>query len=119
MKPVFLFALFLVGAYAARSQCIFVYVNEKVKGVEIPIVNEEFQIIINDSIKHMLRSKSDGSLGRIALEKGTYKVKILNPDFSEGNKPEVIVNESRTTDVEMLLTRRSAVGEEEKRKPVK
>jgi LytS/YehU family sensor histidine kinase len=96
----------MLGFYISRSQCIFIYVNEKVKGVEIPIVNEEFQIIVNDSIKHTRRSKSDGSLGRIVLEKGTYKVKIVNPDFSEGNKADVIVNESRTTDVEMLLTRK-------------
>jgi hypothetical protein len=115
MKPAFFFVLFMLGAYVCRSQCIFIYANEKVKGVEIPIVNEEFQIIINDSIKHMRRTKSDGSLGRIPLEKGIYKVKIINPEFSEGNKPDVTVNESRTTDVEMLLTR-SAVKEEEKKK---
>jgi hypothetical protein len=117
MKPVFLFALFMLGTYVSKSQCIFIYANEKVKGVEIPIVNEEFQIIINDSIKHTRRTRSDGSLGRIPLEKGTYKVKILNPYFSEGDKPGVIVNESRTTDVEILLTRQTAVKEEEKKKP--
>lgn len=110
-------SLFLsLGFIQAKSQCIFIYANEKVKGVEIPIVNEEFQIIINDSINHVRRTKSDGSLGRIALEKGTYHVKIIHPEFTEGFKSDVVVGD-RTTDVEILLTRSaSAVRREVKKK---
>jgi len=116
MKPLFFFTLFLLGACFSKAQCIFVYVNEKVKGVEIPIVSEEFKIYVNDTLKATRMSKSDGCLGRIPLEKGTYKVKIVSPGFSEGSKADVVVNESRTTDVEMLLTKQAAVKEEEKKK---
>ena len=115
MKPRLIVVLLALCAFKAKSQCIFIYANEKIKGVEIPIVNEEFRILINDTIQHVRRTKSDGSLGRIALEKGTYKVKIINPDFTEGFKSDVIVGD-RTTDVEILLSRAAGQKTEEKKK---
>lgn len=114
MKAALLSLFLTMGILESKAQCIFIYANEKVKGVEIPIANEEFQIIINDSINHKRRTKSDGSLGRISLERGTYRVKIVHPEFSEGFKSEVIVGD-RTTDVEILLTRSAAARREEKR----
>ncbi|MCE3260729.1 MAG: hypothetical protein K0S12_2370 [Bacteroidetes bacterium] len=119
MKQVILF-LFLFGfAHTGKSQCIFIYAAEKIKGAEIPIVRTEFEVTINDSLKKKVSSLNDGSLGRISLEKGTYRVKISSSEFTDGFQENVIVNESKSTDVVINLTRRGPGQTEEKKKTPK
>lgn|GEM_PF-4013342 len=116
MKKAILFFLFFAGSMIGRSQCIFIYASEKIKGVEIPITRTEFDVVINDSIKKHLTSAGDGSLGRISLPQGLYTVKIMNPEYQDGIKTNVIVRESRSSDVIINLNKASGVKEEDKLK---
>src|SRR5690242_17150308 len=99
MKKALLLLAFVAFSKAVKSQCIFIYPSEKIKGVEIPIERTEFDIYVNDTLKKHATSFNDGSLGRVALEPGRYTVKIKNPEYQDGIKTEVIVHESKTTNV--------------------
>lgn len=114
-KLLLIFSLFTFGA-AFKAQCIFIYAAEKIKTAEVPVPGTEFDVTINDSIKMKRTSDHDGSLGRISLEKGKYTIKISNPEFTEGFEKEVVVNESRTTEVSVFIARLSAAQLEEKKK---
>lgn len=116
MKKAFLFFLFVAGLSVGKAQCIYIYASEKIKGVEIPITRTEFDVVINDTIKKHLTSSGDGSLGRISLPQGLYTVKIMNPEYQDGIRTNVIVRESRTSDVIINLNKASAVKEEDKLK---
>jgi hypothetical protein len=100
----------------SKAQCIFIYASEKIKGVEIPITTVEFDVVINDTIKKKAVSKGDGSLGRMSLEMGTYKVKISNPEFEDGISNGVVVKESRSTSVIINLVRLTPAQIEERKK---
>lgn len=116
MKKAFLVFLFISGFSFCKAQCIFIYASEKIKGVEIPITRVEFDVVINDTIKKHLTSAGDGSLGRISLPQGLYTVKIQNPEYQDGIKTNVIVRESRSSDVIINLTKAGAAKEEDKLK---
>lgn len=100
----------------AKAQCMFIYASEKIKGVEIPIERVEFEVTINDTLKKKCTSKNDGSLGRINVDRGTYKVKITTDEFSDGISEEVTVNESRTTNIIINVVRLTPAQVEEKKK---
>jgi hypothetical protein len=119
MKQVILGLCLAALAASARSQCIFIYAAEKIKGAEIPIVRTEFEVTINDSLKKKVSSLNDGSLGRISLEKGIYKIKISSSEFADGFQENVIVNASKSTDVVINLRRRGPAETEEKKKSSK
>jgi hypothetical protein len=97
---------------------LYIYASEKIKGVEIPITRVEFDVVINDTIKKKLTSAGDGSLGRISLPQGLYNVKIMNPEYKDGIKNNVIVRESRTSDVIINLLKSGTATEEDKLKKV-
>lgn len=100
----------------AKSQSVFLYANEKVNGIEIPIERVDFDVTINDTILKKFVSKNDGSLGRISLEKGKYKLKLMSEEFSDTVLDCVIVNESKTTSINALMNRLNAQQLEEKKK---
>ena len=114
MKKALLLLVFLAFSKAVKSQCIFIYAAEKIKGVEIPIERREFDVFINDSIKKHVTSFADGSLGRMGLNPGIYKVKISNPEYQDGMKAEVIVKESKSTDVVIDMYKVGVKVEEKK-----
>jgi hypothetical protein len=105
MKKLLLLAVFISLHKAAKSQCIFIYASEKIKGVEIPLERQEFDVVISDTIKKHATSFADGSLGRMALPPGTYTVRLHNPEYQDATKTEVIVKESHTTNVIIDLYR--------------
>ncbi|MCE3226202.1 MAG: hypothetical protein K0S32_753 [Bacteroidetes bacterium] len=119
MRTLILSVLFISLCGVAKSQCIFIYAAEKIKGAEIPIERTEFHVVINDTMKRTISSHNDGSLGRISLEKGKYKVKISSEEFADGISEEVIVKESRSTDVIIPLVRLTPAQIEEKKKASK
>jgi hypothetical protein len=112
----FKFALCILLPAGVKSQCIFIYASEKIKGAEIPIERREFEVVINDTLKKKVVSHNDGSLGRMSLEPGTYKIKISNPEYQDATQENVVVKESKTTNVVINLVRPSALKEEEKKK---
>ncbi|MBK9283264.1 MAG: hypothetical protein IPM51_02995 [Sphingobacteriaceae bacterium] len=118
MKKLIIFSILFLFYKSSKAQCIFVYASQRIKGVEIPIERTEFDIVINDTIKKHATSANDGSLGRISLPQGIYEVKISNPEFNIGIKKNVIVRESRTTDVIINLTMAGTVKEEDKLKKI-
>ena len=111
--------LFLSFFNFIKAQSIFIYASEKIKGVEIPVERTEFKIWVNDTLKKTGTSENDGSLGRISLEKGTYKLKITNEEYADAVNDAVVVNESKTTKVIINLSRLSATQIEEKKKAQK
>jgi hypothetical protein len=112
----FIFISFIFCAFNSKSQSVFIYAAEKIKTAEVPVARTEFDIIINDTLKVKRTSASDGGLGRIALEKGKYTLRIINPEFSDGFEKEVIVNEYKTTEVSVFVTRLTKEQLEEKSK---
>ncbi|MBI2720831.1 MAG: hypothetical protein HYX39_01520 [Bacteroidetes bacterium] len=110
MKQLFLYLFFITGVL--KSQCIFIYAAEKIKTAEIPLTKTDFTVTINDTLKLVRSSDNDGSLGRISVEKGKYNIKIKSAGFSDGFQNEVVVNESRTTDVTIILTRKPTIKKE-------
>ena len=117
MKINFPIVFFIVSISIGKAQCIRIYVAEKVKGVEIPIERREFDITINDTIKLKLTSGNSGLLGRIPLDRGTYKVKIQNPEFADAIVNDVVVEESRSNNLTINVLPATTVKEEEKKKP--
>ncbi len=115
MKQLFLMAS-VVFFYNAKAQCIRIYVAEKVKEVEIPIERREFDIIINDTMKYHLTSVNNGLLGRIALDKGVYKVKLSNPEYADAIVTDVVVEESRSNNLTINVVPLTAAQIEEKKK---
>ena len=103
MKNFILLSIFTFSVYLGKAQCIRLYVSEKVKGAEIPVERRKFEVTINDTMKLNLTSGNDGYLGRISLDRGTYKVVLKNADYSEAIVKDVIVEESRSNNLTVDL----------------
>ena len=116
MKSTVFIFLFILLLNFAKAQSIFIYASEKIKGVEIPIERVDFEVTVNDSIKKKYTSINDGSLGRISIPKGIYKVKLTTEEFADGITEDVIVNESKTTSLIINLVRLTPAQIEEKKK---
>ncbi|MEO6303908.1 MAG: hypothetical protein ABIP51_12125 [Bacteroidia bacterium] len=116
MKNLILICFFAVSVYTGKAQCIRIYVAEKIKEVEIPVERREFEITINDTIKLNLTSTNDGLLGRVSLDKGTYKVKLTNPEYADAIVANVIVEESRSNNLTVNVVPLTAAQIEEKKK---
>ncbi len=116
MNKSILFLSFVCLSFFIKAQSIFIYASEKIKGVEIPIERVDFEVTVNDSIKKKFTSINDGSLGRISIPKGIYKVKLTTEEFADGIKEEVVVNESKTTSLIINLVRLTPAQIEEKKK---
>lgn len=116
MKKVITLVFIILISLAGKSQSIYVYASEKIKGAEIPIERVDFEVIVNDSIKKKFTSQNDGSLGRISVPKGKYKVKVTTEEFADGINEEVIVNDFKTTSLVVNLVRLTPAQIEEKKK---
>jgi len=116
MRQVFLTTLFVLSAFCFKAQCIRIYVAEKVKEVEIPIERREFEVTINDTMKLNLTSQSNGLLGRISLDRGTYKVKLTSEDYTDAILTDVVVEESRSNNLTIHVTSLTPAQVEEKKK---
>lgn len=114
MKQLFFLCFFTFFSYNIKSQCIRIYVAEKVKEVEIPVERHDFEVTINDTMKLNLSSGNNGLLGRISLDKGTYKVVIKNPEYAEAIMKDVIVEESRSNNLTIIVVPISAMKAEDK-----
>lgn len=117
MKQQFLIAFFALSLFSTKAQCIRIYVAQKVQGVEIPIERREFEITINDTMKLNLTSTNDGLLGRVSLDKGTYKVKLQSDDYADAILTDVVVEESRSNNLTVNVVPLTAAQIEEKKKP--
>jgi hypothetical protein len=102
-----------------KAQSAFVYINEKVNGIDIPIERVECEITINDSIVKKKTSQNDGSIGRFSLEKGKHRIKASSEEFQDSPVIEFIVNESKTTTLSIVLIRLTPTQLEEKKKKLK
>lgn len=118
MKNFLITSAFILAAFSFKAQSIWVYAAEKVKGVEIPVQWEEFEVTINDSIKRKFTAQNDGSLGRFSLDNGKYKVTIksLNFVYADVTRDDVIIKDFRTTDVVFTLMKLTPAQIEEKKK---
>lgn len=116
MKQLFCFAFLISTSAVLKSQSIVIYATEKIKGAEIPIVRTDFEVVINDSIKKKSTSRNDGSLPRIAVAKGKYKVLLAGDEFNETIEKDVVVNEFRTTELTIFVNRKSKPAVTDKRK---
>ena len=116
MKQLFLIGSLVFLFYTGKSQCIRIYVAEKVKEIEIPVERREFEVTVNDTMKWNLTSVNNGLLGRIALEKGTYKVKLTNPEYADAIINDVVVEESRSNNLTINVVPLTAAQIEEKKK---
>ncbi|MEI8137506.1 MAG: hypothetical protein WCH21_09315 [Bacteroidota bacterium] len=99
MKHLFLICFFALSVYCSNAQCIRIYVSQKIKEVEIPVERREFEVTINDTMKLNLTSGNNGLLGRISLDRGTYKVVIKNPEYVDAIMNDVVVEESRSNNL--------------------
>ncbi|MBA3662781.1 MAG: hypothetical protein H0W61_01045 [Bacteroidetes bacterium] len=106
MKRLFLSLLLISASTYVKSQSVIIYVTEKIKSAEIPVVRTDFEVAINDSIKKKLTSQNDGSLPRISLEKGKYKIMVSGNEFMDAVEKDVVVNESRTTELTVFINRK-------------
>ncbi|MCW3076781.1 MAG: hypothetical protein JWO32_1390 [Bacteroidetes bacterium] len=116
LKHVFLTLVFICSLSTMQSQSIIIYVTEKIKRAEIPVGRTEVDVTINDTLKLKRVSDNDGSLARIALPNGTYKVMVTNPEYNAGFEKEVIVKDYRTTETTIYVSKLSASEMEDKKK---
>lgn len=116
MKHLILVSFLMLSVLVTKAQCIRIYVAEKVKEVEIPIERREFEVTINDTMKLNLTSQSNGLLGRISLDKGTYKVKLTSEDYTDAILQDVVVEESRSNNLTMHVVSLTPAQIEEKKK---
>ncbi|MGZ3899689.1 MAG: hypothetical protein ACXVNM_07560 [Bacteroidia bacterium] len=107
MKHLFFTVVFVGGFGLLKSQSIIIYATEKIKGAEIPVIRKDFEVVINDSIKKKGTSRNDGSLPRIAVTKGKYKIMIAGDEFNEAIEKDVVVNEFRTTELTIFVNRKN------------
>jgi hypothetical protein len=114
MKNLFLLTLLIVTSSAIKAQCIRIYVSENVKGVEIPIEKGEFEVTINDTLKKKLTTDKSGYLTRISLERGKYNVKLESMEFKDAYMKDVVVEESKSSNIVIDVFRLSAAEEKEK-----
>lgn len=119
MKRLFTSIVLIVSVSFVKAQSAFVYINEKVNGIDIPLERVECEITINDSIVRKKTSQNDGSIGRFSLEKGKHHLKATSEEFQDSPVIEFIVNESKTTTVNVVLIRLSPTQLEEKKKKLK
>lgn len=119
MKSLLTFIVLVLLFTTVNAQCAFVYVSEKVNGVDIPLERIECEITINDSIVKKKDTQNDGSLGRFSLERGNHHLKVISEEFKDSEVIEFVVNESRTTNVNVVLVRLTPVQLEEKKKKLK
>ncbi len=116
MRSLFVFAFIMLSTFIYKAQCIRIYVAEKVKEVEIPIERREFEVTINDTMKLNLTSQSNGLLGRISLDRGTYKVKLTSEDYTDAILKDVVVEESKSNNLTIHVTSLTPAQIEEKKK---
>jgi len=99
MKHLILIVFFAGCLSSTKAQCIRVYVSEKIKGIEIPIQRREFEVFVNDTLKRKLSSDNSGFLIRLSVNKGKYNIKLVSPDYADAFMSDVIVEESKSTDI--------------------
>jgi hypothetical protein len=115
MKNFILLSIFTLSFNLGKAQCIRIYVAEKIKEAEIPVERRKFEVTINDTMKLNLTSGNNGLLGRIPLDKGTYKVVLKNPEYADAIVNDVIVEESRSNNLTVNVVPAGPVKVEEKK----
>jgi len=117
MKNFILISIFTLSISFGKAQCIRIYVAELVKEVEIPVERRKFEITINDTMKLNLTSGNNGLLGRISLQSGKYKVKLTSPDYADAVMNDVVVEESKSTNITMNVVPATAPVKVEEKQP--
>lgn len=117
MKNFILISIFTLSVSLGKAQCIRIYVAEKVKEVEIPIERRKFEITINDTMKLNLTSGNNGLLGRVSLPSGKYNVKLTSPDYADAIMNDVVVEESKSTNITMNVVAATAPVKVEEKQP--
>jgi hypothetical protein len=107
MKNFSLVLLMMLSFGVARSQSIIVYVTEKIKGAEIPVIRTDFDVVVNDSLKKKGTSQADGSLPRIGLYNGTHKITLKSDEFNDVTENDILIKDFRTTEVTVYVSRKS------------
>jgi hypothetical protein len=117
MKNFILISIFTLSVFLGKAQCIRIYVAEKIKEVEIPVERRKFEITINDTMKLNLTSGNNGLLGRVSLPSGKYNVKLTSPDYADALMNDVVVEESRSTNITMIVATPTAPVKIEEKQP--
>lgn len=100
-------AVFMLFAGVTKSQSIIVYVTEKIKGAEIPVIRTDFEIYVNDTLRKKATSQADGSLPRIALYNGKHQLTLKSEEFNDASEKDVLIKDYRTTEVTVFVTRKT------------
>ena len=103
MKNLLFISFLFLHVSMVKSQCIRIYVSEKIKGIEIPVQRTEFEIFVNDTLKRKLESDNSGFLVRLSLNEGKYNIKILNPGYLESKMDNVLVQGQKSTEITMVV----------------
>lgn len=80
-----------------RAQAVRITVNEKKAETIQPLSNTKFEIVFNDSIVVELVSGSDGALGKIPLDEGTYTIVLKNEAFEPAIEKNVKLSPGKIT----------------------
>lgn len=106
---ILLFAIILTGL-CVSGQSIRIHVQHKDKqGNLVPLADTKFEVTLNDSIKTELTSASDGTLGKLPLDPGTYHVVLSNPAFARAEEKNVVVTDKKMTTLTIICLPASSV----------
>jgi hypothetical protein len=110
MKHLIFFVLLFLLATKFQAQSMRIHVQQKDKqGNMVPLTDTRFEVTLNDSIKTELTSGSDGILGKLQLDPGTYKVALTNSSFTVPETKNILITEKKMTTVTIVCTPVSSV----------
>lgn len=115
MKYIFTVTIILF-AFAVKAQSIKITAVENVSDKRTPVINTKFEITLNDTIKLELTTGSDGLLGKIPLDKGSYNIRLDNKEFLPAEVKDIVVGEGKTAYVDIMCRRITTLSKEEKKK---
>ena len=97
MKITLLMLALTLSVSRGLSQAIRITVEEKTKDGVKALADTKFELTLNDTLKTELTSGSDGMLGKVPVEPGTYKLVLTNPRFEPAETKGIVVSAKKLT----------------------
>ncbi|MGZ4095706.1 MAG: hypothetical protein ACXVNQ_04990 [Bacteroidia bacterium] len=120
MKTTLLILLFTFSVFEGMSQAIRITVQEKTKDGIKPLADTKFELTLNDSLKTELTSGTDGMLGKVPVEPGTYRLILTNPRFEPSETKDIIVSAKKLTAITVTcIAAHENKGDDKKKTPSK
>ncbi|MBA3662782.1 MAG: hypothetical protein H0W61_01050 [Bacteroidetes bacterium] len=111
----FLLFAFTFFVNQSNAQAIRITVQEKTSTGVKPLADTKFELTLNDTIKTELTSGSDGMLGKVMLDPGTYRLTLANKAFEAPETKNIVVAEKKLTTLVITCTPAVAKKPEEKK----